>query len=207
MTCSQEIVDTIGTPTEKARTALLIGNQPDTTQNGSLDRFTQLSAYAVPPTFHIPVEILDFNPEEDQLNLPEAARQITSDMSPLNKSVFCLGWATGRTTITSNRNIVKQIENDMEKLQDLDDSAWPSIWLCPTARSLVGKERRGPPSELKDHKSLKTHEPLHREHMRRHGLDVLSMREGQGVEDRRPGGYPRLDILESDMASASLQES
>lgn len=171
-----------------------------------LEKFAELSAYAVPPDLRIPVKVADQNLENCQAHLPDAATQITHDMSPLNRAVFCFGWASGRTTITSNRNVFKQIENDMEKLIDLDDSVWPSIWLCPTARSLVGKERRRPPLEAKDYKSLKAHEPLHREHMRRHGLDVLSMREGLEVEDLRPGGYPRLDLLESDMASVDLHK-
>lgn len=186
---------------------MLIGERPDLASDEVLEQFSNLSAYAVPPQFQLPVEVLEYDLEDGQTNLLDAAKLITKDMSPLNKSVFCFGWATGRTTITSNRNVVKQIENDMEKLEDLDESAWPSIWLCPTARSLVGKERRGPPSEVKEYKSLKTHEPLHREHMRRHGLDVLSMREGQDVEDRRPGGYPRLDSLESNTASMNLHDS
>lgn len=184
---------------------MLIRSVEDKAEDEVLEEFAQLSAYSVPPDLRIPLKVVDQDLENCQASLPDAALQITCDMSPLNKAVFCFGWASGRTTITSNRNIVKQIENDMEKFEDLDDSAWPSIWLCPTARSLVGKERRGPPPEAKSNRSLKTHEPLHREHMRRHGLDVLSMREGQKVEDLRPGGYPRLDLLESDMASVNLK--
>ena len=38
---------------------------------------------------------------------------------------------------------MKQIENDLEKHENLDESVWPKIWLCLTARSLVGKEKRG----------------------------------------------------------------
>ncbi|KAI5263144.1 hypothetical protein E4T47_09105 [Aureobasidium subglaciale] len=55
-------------------------------------------------------------------------------------SVFLYGWDRGITTITSNRTVVKQIENVLAK-EAGGEGEWPRVWLCPTARSLVGKEK------------------------------------------------------------------
>ena len=100
------------------------------------------SEYPVPSEWQLPISVIHQNQDDCQSNLSQEAFSTSSDMTAINKSVFLYGWATGRTTITSNRTVVKQIENDLEKFEDLDEDVWPKIWLCPTARSLVGKEKR-----------------------------------------------------------------
>jgi hypothetical protein len=59
----------------------------------------------------------------------------------INQSVFLSGWAAGHTTITSNRIASKAIERAVEDNRKSDDEAGPRVWICPTARSLVAKEK------------------------------------------------------------------
>ena len=139
----REIVSTIGTPGEKARTAILMGDDACKTQEMLVQDLQEWSTYTVPSHWKLPISIVDRNENDCHGTLPPQAKPVCENMTAINQSVFLHGWASGQTTITSNRTVLKQIENDLEKFDDLDESAWPKIWLCPTARSLVGKEKRG----------------------------------------------------------------
>ena len=150
MVCTQEaahrmreIVDTIGTLSEKARTAVLMGDDATMSQQQLVEELQQWSTYPVPSDWQLPISVVAQNAGNCHSNLPPQAGLVTQNMTAINQSVFLYGWASGQTTITSNRTVVKQIENDLEKFDDLNESVWPKIWLCPTARSLVGKEKRG----------------------------------------------------------------
>ena len=197
----REIVETIGTPSEKARTAIMMGEDSSRTQEQLVEEIQEWSAYSVPTGWQLPIRVVDQNEDGCQSNLPVEAEKLTADMTAINKSVFKYGWASGRTTITSNRIVVKQIENGLDNLADLDDSVWPSLWLCPTARSLVGKEKRGAKKEGWKADVLPLPDPLHREQQRRNGLDVLTMRNGHEVEDLRPNGYPSEEVIAAKNAS------
>jgi hypothetical protein len=139
----REIVSTIGTPGEKARTAILMGDDACKTQQMLVQDLQEWSTYTVPSDWELPISVVDRNENDRHETLPPQAKPVCQNMTAINQSVFLYGWASGQTTITSNRTVVKQIENDLEKFDDLDESVWPKIWLCPTARSLVGKEKRG----------------------------------------------------------------
>lgn len=145
----QEIVDTIGTPSEKARTALLLHHDQHKAQTDIIAKMRSLSAYKVPDDWRLPVRIVKEDQEEIRGRLPQEALQISKSLSDINRSVFLYGWAEGMTTITSNRTVAKLIESDLDKYDNLDDSVFPSIWLCPTARSLVGKEKRGAKKQVR----------------------------------------------------------
>ena len=77
--------------------------------------------------------------------LPTVAQNVAKNLSSINQSVFMYGWYTGMTTISSNRTVAKDIETSIEANRTREDEKGPDVWLCPTARSLVGKEktRRG----------------------------------------------------------------
>lgn len=139
----REIVNTIGTPAEKARTAILMGDENGKSQLDLVSDMQQWSAYEVPTDWLLPIKDMNRNEGECLKSLPGIAHAVAEHLTDINKSVFLYGWGSGYTTISSNRTVVKQIESALEKYEDLDDSVWPSIWLCPTARSLVGKEKRG----------------------------------------------------------------
>lgn len=139
----REIVDTIGTPSEKARTTILLGDDASKTQRQLVEELQEWSTYAVPSDWQLPICSVNQNQNNIQSNLPQQAELVSKRMTSINRSVFLYGWASEQTTITSNRTVVKQIETDLEKFDGLDEKVWPKTWLCPTARSLVGKEKRG----------------------------------------------------------------
>ncbi|PGH05340.1 hypothetical protein AJ79_06809 [Helicocarpus griseus UAMH5409] len=141
-----EIVDTIGTATEKKRTKLIMGQtNPDCDRENLVAQFQELSDHKVPLDWNIPIKIVNAHGEiergwkEDAL--PAQAHEIASLLSDINRSVFLYGWATGLMTISSNRTVAKQIEYLIEENRDGDDDlTGPLVWICDTARSLVGKE-------------------------------------------------------------------
>lgn len=137
----QEIVDTIGTESERRRTDLLI-LLPGPTQEKASDAlrrgFAELSNYAIPSDWILPIRVVDFN-VHDISHLPPAAQKVKQSLTSINQSVFFYGWTTGLSTLTSNRTVAKQIEGIVEGEEG--EQVGPKVWLCATARSLVGKEK------------------------------------------------------------------
>ncbi|GAB7357935.1 hypothetical protein MBLNU230_g0102t1 [Neophaeotheca triangularis] len=206
----REIVDTIGTASERARTAIMMGDDDTKSREQLIEEMQSWSAYPVPSDWQLPLRIVDQCAADSGSSIiPAQASKLKEQMTDINVSVFFHGWANNRTTITSNRTVVKQIETFLETFDDLDESAWPSIWLCPTARSLVGKEKRGEKkgtgAERKEQSEVqpvyRLPDPLERDLHRRNGLDVLSQREGRPVEDMRPRGYPSEEVTAAKNAS------
>jgi hypothetical protein len=138
-----EIVDLIGTPSEKQRRDCLMEVESTThwSKEQRIRGFQELSEYAVPMEWNIPIKAVDADINVMQEELPQAATEVAKLLSPINQAVFFYGWATGRTTISSNRTVAKEIEATIEAHRSAEEDAGPSIWLCPTARSLVGKEK------------------------------------------------------------------
>jgi hypothetical protein len=143
ITRMNEIVDLIGTESEKKRRDCLIDMENSTvawSREDRLNMFQELSAYAVPREWILPITQVE-SESAKQDNLPSVARKVAPCLSTINESVFLYGWATGRTTISSNRGVKKTIEMAVENNRVDDDEVGPDIWLFPTARSLVGKEK------------------------------------------------------------------
>jgi hypothetical protein len=138
-----EIVDLIGTQSEKQRRDSLMEVESTTrwSKEQRIRCFQELSSYDVPLDWNIPIKVADLDIALMQRQLPPAAEQVAKLLSPINQSVFLYGWATGRTTISSNRTVAKEIEGTIEAHRLAESDAGPDIWLCPTARSLVGKEK------------------------------------------------------------------
>ena len=144
----REIVATIGTETEKTRMDLLMGegSAAGCSQEILVQKFQELSGYAVPLEWQLPLREVDATAELEagskEKKLPAVAEKVAAELSVINRSVFLYGWMTGITTISSNRTIVKQIEGIVERNRDGDESLkGPEVWICGTARSLIGKER------------------------------------------------------------------
>lgn len=142
----QEIVAIIGTPTERRRTAVMLGvnnDESSTTlsQEESVEEFQRLSAYKVPTDWQLPIQIVDFDDSNIDV-LPTVAEKVAESLSAINRSVFLFGWATERTTISSNRAVAKEVEATIEENRLDEETRGPDIWLCPTSRSLVGKEKQ-----------------------------------------------------------------
>jgi len=142
----QEIASVVGTETERRRTALLLNldGSSKLTQDERRAEFQKLSDYTLPTDWNIPIEVVDVDIAGLKSGLPPAVHKICESLSDINKSVFLHGWASGRTTLSSNRAVSKEIEYTIEENRTSDEDSGPDIWLC-SSRSLVGKEkeRRG----------------------------------------------------------------
>jgi hypothetical protein len=146
----QEIVKLVGTETEKKRAALLVhtgndGSAPPTREQ-VLKEFQELSDYQLPPSWNLPVTVVDFDLDSLTSTLPPISKHLEEDLIRINQSVFFYGWSSGNTTLSSNGTVAKMIETKIEENRVDDEESGPDIWLCPMSRSLVGKEkeRRGP---------------------------------------------------------------
>ncbi|KAI9875218.1 MAG: hypothetical protein M1830_008734 [Pleopsidium flavum] len=136
----REIVGLIGTPAEKVRTGLLMGDDGGGKTSGELVReFGEVSEYQVPEDWRLPIRVVAG--DVDLGGLPAVAEKVAEQITAINRSVFLYGWANGITTISSNRTVTRLIETIVEEHRTSEDDRGPDIWLCPTARSLVGKEK------------------------------------------------------------------
>lgn len=149
----REIVDTIGTPTERLRTQLLMGETDEVMNREPLiSQFQTVSDHHVPLDWRIPIRVInardEINQGFEQRRLPDVARKVASQLSEINRSVFLYGWASGLMTLSSNRTVAKQIESLIEERRgDDDELSGPAVWICDTARSLVGKENKRKPQK------------------------------------------------------------
>lgn len=145
----QEIVEQIGTKSERARAELLLDEYDDLKNEDAvihspsslLSLFASHSEYDVPSTLRLPI-LVTSAPIPDLLQqLPPVAHVIADQLSAINRSVFLYGWARGISTVSSNRAVAKVVE---EIVTDKGGGKviGPEVWLCATARSLVGKERQ-----------------------------------------------------------------
>lgn len=140
---AQEIIDTIGTDTEKQRMELIFGfNHEFLTRDQLVGEFQKLSEYSIPPGWHLPIAIMDMDICNIVSKLPTVANDVSDVLTGVNQSVFLYGWASGLTTISSNRVVAKEIEATIEDNRGSIDVQGPDIWLSPMARSLVGKEKQ-----------------------------------------------------------------
>lgn len=133
----QEIVDLMGTPGENARTAALmgLGSCSGLEREDLIAEFQKYSVHEVPRSWKIPIKMVDGNVETQAL--PSVAAEVAEGLSALNRSVFLFGWASGYTTVSSNKTVAKSIEAIVE----MAGQVGPDVWLSPTARSLLGKEK------------------------------------------------------------------
>ena len=149
----QDIVNTMGTTTEAARTRIFIGTEMGDNEQGGKDPSTAATTITLEdlsihltPSMRLPIDIVDFSPQFNSTKLPKAAKIVSQHLSLLNKSVFLYGWAEDITTITSNRAVSAEIEHTILELKKRNGDEFthlkgPKVWMCDTARSLVGKEK------------------------------------------------------------------
>jgi hypothetical protein len=135
----REIVDTIGTPTEKARTSLIMGDDGSLSRDQLLAELRKYSSHEIPSTWKLPIRAMDDLPPVEATRGLE--KNVMNHLTDVNLSVFTFGWRSGYTTITSNRAAVKTIEKAVEDHRISDTDVGPDVWICATARSLVAKEK------------------------------------------------------------------
>jgi hypothetical protein len=72
----------------------------------------------------------------DTSELPSEVWDALHDVTEPTKSVFAFGWASQLTTLTSNGVGITSLTKKLEEIGYQGE--WPSVWLCPFSRSLVG---------------------------------------------------------------------
>lgn len=140
----KEIVNIIGTPSEKQRTDLLMGaaDAAKLTREQRLEEFQKLSIYDVPKEWQLPISVVDVDIPATIAKFPRSGEILSKTFSEINRSVFLYGWTSGTTTITTNGVVAREIERVIEADRTHDEDAFgPDIWLFPSPRSLVGTER------------------------------------------------------------------
>jgi len=159
----REIVETMGTPSERTRAEILFGEGSFASASPSslLEALRQQSAHAVPPNLQLPVHAAPFSADAllDGTRAPlhlhvaharEAAASLA--LSDINRSVFFYGWDRGFVTVTSNRSVAWAMEKAIGTLLDEAERGGrgrhedrlhlgPPMWVVATARSLVGKDK------------------------------------------------------------------
>lgn len=138
----QEIVETIGTENEKKRADLLLNLGSPRTREELLAEFQTLTDYTVPKEWALPIQIVDVDVAELMTNLPPVGEKVAKILTPINASVFLYAWANDLTTLSSNASVAKGMEFVIEANRTDDETLGPDVWLSPSSRSLVGKEKQ-----------------------------------------------------------------
>ncbi|KAL6244062.1 hypothetical protein RBB50_008931 [Rhinocladiella similis] len=172
----REIVQCMGTVTEQLRADIILGERSfyDWSSAELQLALSEQSRHAVSENLRLPINIIDFNSAdylsitscESPINVrhnrfpSSTAARVASKLhlTDINTSVFMYGWTHEIVTITSNRvvaNALLALINDL--LDEGEQHPWgpsednenfigPHIYVCETARSLVGKAK-GKPEE------------------------------------------------------------
>ncbi|KAK5224618.1 hypothetical protein LTR72_004399 [Exophiala xenobiotica] len=135
--------------------------------------FAEHSIHAVPEQIQFPIKVVDFDAErafsarrndcsQSALRCNDFTSSIASrvvsamPLTPINSSVFLYGWVRRIVTLTSNRAVATGLLKTINELLDeheedessgvVDNESFvgPQIYICETARSLVGKARSKP---------------------------------------------------------------
>jgi len=144
----REIVAQIGTPVERRRAEILLAEGAAAAMSArDLRReLAELSLHEMPEDLALPVKILSEGIGVDDQNKGVMIAKVAAELTPINRSVFLLGWARGWTTVTSNRATARMVEAIVVQEMDVAEAAGreavegPVMWIVGVARSLVGKE-------------------------------------------------------------------
>ena len=116
----RKLIGAISTRSEETRAAFVLP-PPDKSPGESPSaqdlrkEFQQWSAVPVPDDLQLPVQIVDdvnladIEPLIAAGRLPPMAAGVARDLSRLNRSVYCYGWAHRLTTVTGHRGIERQV--------------------------------------------------------------------------------------------------
>ncbi len=154
----REIVQTMGTVAEKARADIILGegDYRELPEVELCSRLKDVSDHEVPIGLLLPIRVVDFDADMMLVKgksepLTGIMLEVAKGLSEINKSVFLYGWCQYIVTLSSNRAVAKEIEKGVCQLLDereqntkealRDDVTGPDIWICGTARSLIGKEK------------------------------------------------------------------
>lgn len=138
------IVDTLATDQEKRRANLLLAqrDRQDVPSETLLAEWLEISDHPAPEGFQLPIRVFPCDLDQILERLPPVAKKLSTELSPLNSSIFFYGWAEGLTTLSSNRVKARHIEQAINEEGISDGEAVPHFWLCGSARSLIAKHGR-----------------------------------------------------------------
>jgi len=134
-----EIVDIVGSPSEKERMRMILEGQVEEGEWEGLspygldDKSTGGGGGGGKWELRLPVRVI----EDDWAPENQLQQRIVAKLSTVNRAVFVTGWKKGFTTITSNRTVAKTIKGLVE-----DGETGPDMFVLNTSRSLVGKAKR-----------------------------------------------------------------
>jgi hypothetical protein len=106
----QEVVDSVGTDSEKARASLLIGTRGSSREH-SVEGFQKLSDHEIPTDWKIPIEVVDVDIPAMKAKIPPIMDIVVDNLLEVNQSIFLYGWTAGLTTLTSNRVVARAIQD------------------------------------------------------------------------------------------------
>ncbi|RFU76809.1 hypothetical protein TARUN_5395 [Trichoderma arundinaceum] len=152
-----EVLNTVGTPTERERGRLLVPFDDDTRSMSAGEirsRFEQLSTHTLPRDVQVPIQILAETWTMSTVNqavadgrLPTVALDVAKcgAFKSSKLSIYMYGWATGNITITSNKEVRGQIRTWVETNRRDDHERGPAIWRIDVTRNLLAKSATPPP--------------------------------------------------------------
>ncbi|KAL2138279.1 hypothetical protein VTI28DRAFT_7165 [Corynascus sepedonium] len=137
----RRLIDAISTHSEETRATFILPPSEESDDLPSAEILRKnLQAWSiipVPDNLQLPIEIVpdidlaDIAPLIASRALPPMARGVASDLSPLNRSVYCYGWARRLTTVTGHRGIERQVRLSLARHWTRDngrDEVPPDIW-------------------------------------------------------------------------------
>ncbi|KAL2158852.1 hypothetical protein VTH06DRAFT_4044 [Thermothelomyces fergusii] len=136
----RRLIGAISTYSEEARAALVLPPADETSPPSPAalrEKLQAWSAVPVPDDLLLPVEIVPDVDVDDVAQLvasgalPPMALGVARDLSPLNRSVYCYGWAHRLTTVTGHRGIERQVRLALARhwtRADGRDGVPPDIW-------------------------------------------------------------------------------
>ncbi|KAM0257867.1 hypothetical protein ACHAQJ_004171 [Trichoderma viride] len=165
LVCTQEaaehfhqVLSTVGTPTERERGRLLVPFDEDTRSISTEEirrRFQELSTHLLPRDVQVPIQILTepwtmatVTQAVTDKRLPKVALDVAQcgAFKSSKLSIYMYGWATGKVTITSNKEVRGQIRTWVEANRRHDQERGPAIWRIDVTRNLLAKSATPPPA-------------------------------------------------------------
>ncbi|KAL2126083.1 hypothetical protein VTI74DRAFT_1726 [Chaetomium olivicolor] len=138
----RKLIGAISTHSEEVRASFILppsdSSAPATSAPATLrQNLQEWSTVPVPADLYLPVEIVrdvslqDIPPLIASGRLPPMALPVARDLSPLNRSVYCYGWAHRLSTITGHRGIERQVRLSLARhwtRGEGRDEVPPDVW-------------------------------------------------------------------------------
>ncbi|KAF2239051.1 hypothetical protein EV356DRAFT_528931 [Viridothelium virens] len=148
----REIVEVVATQSEKKRTSILLGDDPNQDYQQRIQEWRELSCHEVPRALKLPIRVVE--PDEAEPNLSPMVNAVMEKLiqaksSRVTISALMYGWASGLTTLTSNAVAAKALNKAFDEQPVGQEIDGPDLWVCPVPRSLAGKEKDKGPVHLR----------------------------------------------------------